>query len=96
MKKYVLVTACLLLSVGIGAADCDRSTATSAVTIPPPNFSPVQEPAPDLGDLSVLGSAVELGPGGCDCYTICEQTPTGCSCEGFVCDGFFYCAIPVC
>ncbi|HEX7180671.1 MAG TPA: hypothetical protein VF756_02425 [Thermoanaerobaculia bacterium] len=103
MKKLVSGVALLLLCLGasapLQAADCLLATpaapATSALTAPLPNISlPDQEPA-QKADLAALDSTFELRPPPNDCgFLACEQTPTGCACEGFYCGDIFICGIP--
>jgi hypothetical protein len=102
MKKFLSCAALLLLSSVAGSpllAECSLTAPQSAARWPkagPPESS--AKPAqPDLDEVlkGALGSALERMPPPQNCgYTACFQTPEGCGCEGFYCNGIFICGYP--
>jgi hypothetical protein len=101
MKKLLSGAAFLLLTIGMGtslqAAECPRATPLSqaalTLAVPPQGVSPT-EPMQLATNANLAGSTVARRPPN-DCrYLACEQTPTGCACEGFYCGDLFICGIP--
>lgn len=101
MRKLLFCTAFLLLIFG-GAVSLQAAECTAAVPVTPAVASDTGAQVPDqeLGvtdilALNPLSSAEEKLPPPPNCqYLACLQTPTGCGCEGFVCNGRFICGIP--
>jgi hypothetical protein len=101
MRKLLFCTTLLLLifgaAVSLQAAECPNAVPmTPAATPDAGALVPDQEAGvADIFELNPLSSAEEKLPPPPNCqYLACQQTPTGCGCEGFYCNGIFYCGIP--
>lgn len=97
MKKVLLGVVCLgllFLSVGsLSAAECGSDPVLdSQVSTPAP--APESEATPEEGtDLLQAGlvTSLEVQEFELCNYWACIQTPTGCGCAGFYCNGHFIC-----
>jgi len=107
MRRLAFLLAFLILGLGssvLSAAQCAAARApitpeaTSPWLLEKAPASPADAARPDKDDalrLSPLDSAKPMAPPPPNCgFTACYQTPEGCGCEGFYCNGQFICGYP--
>ncbi len=102
MRKLLFCMAFLLLifgaAVSLQAAECPAAVPVTPAVASPEAGAPAPDREVGMADilsLNPLSSAQEKLPPPPNCqYLACQLTPTGCGCEGFVCDGRFICGIP--
>jgi hypothetical protein len=105
MKRFAACFVVFFLILGIGsrleAASCSATPPNPlnlVTAAAPPNASSTASAKADPAEilkLSPLSSAKSMAPPPPNCgYTACWQTPEGCGCEGFYCDGIFICGYP--